>query len=147
MEYNNLIQDFVERTKINLNAIEELKHSGNNVYEVTQFINSLLGMLIFPQQEFFKNIPQISITEAETDGWIIPNPVGSHKQVANLSVFLRYLRNAVSHCNIEVLSKNKEISGIKVWNISNNGTINWECKFSITELKSIVTKFHELIKI
>ena len=64
MDYDktNLVLDFARRTKKNLEFIEhsltrDRLNSENDVYEVTQLINSLLGLLVFPQQKFYDAIP------------------------------------------------------------------------------------------
>lgn len=51
------VKDFASRTQKNLEVIEKLSKDRKNntelqVYEVTQLINSLLGLLIIPQQAF-----------------------------------------------------------------------------------------------
>ncbi len=45
------LNDFSERTKKNFEAIEQRAHR-DNLYEVTQLINSLLGMLILPYETY-----------------------------------------------------------------------------------------------
>ena len=48
MQYKDTVRDFAERTIKNLEAIEKMKNNNSNadVYEVTQLINSLLGLLV-----------------------------------------------------------------------------------------------------
>lgn len=59
MEYSDVVKDFAERTLVNLRQIESLSESGYEAYEVTQLINSLLGLLIFPKERFHESIPEI----------------------------------------------------------------------------------------
>ena len=146
MEYKNLVKDFADRTEHNLNIIEKINaHENQAAYEVTQLINSLLGLLILPQQEFFNSIPTDSIDKARKDGWTIPDPMDDFRQVDNLSVFLRYLRNGVSHFNIKFLSTDEQISGIEIWNQPPRSEINWKINLSIHDIKSITTKIKELV--
>jgi hypothetical protein len=58
MQYEDLVKDFAARTKVNLELVRAAEKGGQIAYEVTQFINSLLGLLVFPQQEFFDKIPK-----------------------------------------------------------------------------------------
>jgi len=62
MEYEKLVQDFAYRTRKNLDALLYLKRTkpDNNieVYEVTQLINSMLGLLVFPKERYFDKIPK-----------------------------------------------------------------------------------------
>ena len=148
MDYKNLVKDFAERTEHNLNVIEEINAIEKQAaYEVTQLINSLLGLLILPQQKFFDSIPKDSIEKARKDGWNIPEPLDDKlQQVDDLSVFLRYLRNGVSHFNIKFLSSDEQISGIEIWNIlPHSKSINWKIKLDIHEIKSITTKIKGLV--
>ncbi len=48
MMYKEVIQDFARRTRKNLEAIDRLHAEGRQVYEVTQLVNSTLGLLVFP---------------------------------------------------------------------------------------------------
>lgn len=57
MMYEEVIHDFAQRTRKNLKVIESLQEAGLEVFEVTQLVNSCLGLLVFPQQNFVKKIP------------------------------------------------------------------------------------------
>ena len=148
MEYNNVVKDFAHRTQQNLKLIEQEKSKGNEAYEITQLINSCLGLLVLPQQRFMESIPETPIIELEQDGWAIPKVTGQFPQVQNLRELIRYLRNAIAHFNIEFLSDyEKEIQSIKVWNKSGGktGKTTWEATLGLKELKSILFKFTELL--
>jgi len=145
MEYKDLVKDFIKRTDHNLETIEAINAQGDEVYEVTQLINSLLGLLILPQQEFFNSIPKDSIDKAREDGWLIPAPLDGYQQVENLSVFLRYFRNGISYFNIHFISINEQLSGVQIWNQLPNSYINWKIDLNIQDIKSITTKIKELV--
>ncbi|MDP2103811.1 MAG: HEPN family nuclease, partial [Candidatus Gracilibacteria bacterium] len=72
-------------------------------------------------------------------------PIDGYDQVDNLSKYLRYLRNGISHFNIEFISDNGIISGIKIWNKPQGSKVNWKIKLKIEEIKSITNKINELI--
>jgi hypothetical protein len=145
MNYKILVKDFAKRTNINLRIIEKNKICGNESYEVTQLINSCLGLLVFPREKFFNSIPETQIEELEKQGWVIPEVSGNFPQVENLKQLLRYLRNAIAHFNIEFISDSEDqIQTIKVWN-NYRGRKTWEAILGIEELKSILEKFTELI--
>ena len=65
MEYDeeDVVRDFGERTKRNLCVIEHLREQGCEVYETTQLINSMLGLLVFPREEYLSRIPKTTFTE------------------------------------------------------------------------------------
>ena len=58
MGYKDLVKDFAERTRINLALIQAEAKAGKDAYEVTQLMNSMLGLFLFPEQEFYDIIPE-----------------------------------------------------------------------------------------
>ncbi|MEI7795868.1 MAG: HEPN family nuclease [Methylococcaceae bacterium] len=146
MNYQDLVVDFAKRTAENLETLRQLKQSQPDaeIYEVTQLINSMLGLLVFPKEKDFK-FPHIKFKDLDTNGWIIPQPeIGN--QVRNLSVFIRYLRNAIAHCNLEFLSgSDNQICGLRVWNKDKNGNITWKATLAITDIEKITNKLLKTI--
>ena len=109
-----LEDEFISRTEKNLRTIEKLSRQGESVYEVTQLINSLLGLLVFPREVFLDNIPRISRENMEKEGWPLPDErIG---QVRHLRELVKNLRNGVAHCNIELITNGSEIDGIQFKN-------------------------------
>lgn len=152
MEYKNLIIDFTERTKMNLTYIEEMvnKNPALGIYEITQLINSLLGLLVFPFEEYKREnliIPDKTIDTMEAEGWKVPKVVGDFPQVQDLKELIRYLRNSVAHFNIKFLTdENQQISGLKVWNINPKTEIMyWNAELSVSDLRDNVFRFIDLI--
>lgn len=119
MNYANVVEDFASRTKKNLETLRQLQkqHPEIEIYDVTQLINSMLGLLVFPQQSYFKKIPKITLVELQTQGWPIPKVTPSSKQAKNLRDLMRYMRNSVAHCNIIFLTDDRNvIIGLRMWN-------------------------------
>ena len=57
--YDKLIRDFAVRTRANLTRINDLATvekgtdpESRTVFEVTQLINSMLGLLVFPKEAY-----------------------------------------------------------------------------------------------
>ena len=145
MDYENVVKDFAKRTKHNLSLIQEHHKKGNEAYEVTQLINSCLGLLVLPQQNFIRSIPETPIDELIDEGWIIPTVDGNYPQVKNLNELMRYMRNAIAHCNIEFISNSEDqLESIKIWN-ENRNRIIWKATLGLKELESLLDKFIELI--
>ena len=69
MNYDDLVKDFAERTLINLDHMQKQQQAGFPVFEVTQLVNSLLGLLVFPRENWINKIPMISIVDLVDDGW------------------------------------------------------------------------------
>ena len=107
----DLEDEFIARTQKNLIAIECLKEKGVEVYEVTQLLNSMLGLLIFPRARFFEKIQDKSWDLMDKEGW--PLPSGDNARVSDLEQLIRNMRNAVAHCNFKVMTEHDEISSIE----------------------------------
>jgi hypothetical protein len=149
VEYHNLVRDFAARTRVNLDAMRNLRDSQEDivVYEVTQLINSMLGLLIFPEQRYFHNIPETPLSELADQGWPIPKIVGDYPQVEDLRKLVRYLRNAISHCNVKFVSDEAgQIIGLQIWNVpTNRKEPNWKAELSLTDIEKITNKFIQLL--
>lgn len=139
------------RKRANLETLRSIlgQKSDLEIYEVTQLINSMLGLLVFPEQKYIKQIPETPIEDLERDGWPIPEVEGTYPQVKNLNQLVRYLRNGISHCNLEFLSDDGvEITGIRIWNKTNGnrGKINWKARLKKDDLERITEKFIQLLE-
>ena len=147
MNYHDIVKDFAKRTKKNLDLMRRLQQENPEleIYEVTQLMNSLLGLLVFPQQRYIKNIPHTPLDYLAAEGWPIPQVVGQFPQVKDLNQLIRYLRNAVAHFNIEFLADGQgQISGLRVWN-QWRGKITWRAELSLAEIEELVNRFFALI--
>lgn len=156
MNYNNeeLLRDFIQRTKQNLIVIEEadFKDPKSIVYPTTQLINSLLGLLVFPFEHMGDQIPYKDLQDLEKEGWVIPKVIGRFEQVKDLRQFIAYLRNSVSHFNIDFNpDANNEIKSIivcnKKWNkvTSKYDIPNWKAEITILGLRDNVLRFIDLL--
>lgn len=162
MMYEEVVRDFALRTRKNLEAIEALHDLNAEVYEVTQLINSMLGLLVFPQQEYVETIPKTPLDQLRQDGWPIPRVTGGFQQVTDLNQLIRYLRNAVAHFNIEFIGDGESnIKVLRVWNMAPvrneknqlrrdaDGKIieekNWEAELTVQQLCNIAIQFIDLL--
>lgn len=153
MEYKDVIRDFAIRTKRNLEFIESRKNediSKPDVYEVTQLVNSLLGLIVFPREEYMSRLPETPLAELVDQGWAVPRVVGDYPQVNTLRKLIDYIRHAISHFNIEFITNaEREITGIVLWNREYKGgkpgKIIWKAELSIEELRKLAFKFIDLI--
>lgn len=145
MMYKEVIQDFARRTRKNLEVIDQLHAEGREVYEVTQLVNSTLGLLVFPQQEYVDQIPCTPLEELRRDGWPIPKVTGRFEQARDLNQLIRYLRNAITHFNIKFLGDGQnEIEILRVWN-EDRGRKTWEAVLSVSDLRGIAERFIEFL--
>jgi HEPN pEK499 p136 len=109
-------------------------------------VNSTLGLLVFPQQEFVDRIPETPLSELERDGWPMPKVRRGADRVNNLNQLIRYLRNAIAHFNIEFVGDGRnQVSVLRVWNETPNGVKTWEAELSVTDLRGITERFIRLL--
>ena len=109
MNYESVILDFAERTRKNLRTIEDLQAKGGEADEVTQLVNSMLGLLVFPRERFIDQSPQTSLSDLEADGWPVPKVIGDFPQARDLRELIGDLRNAIAHFNIEFIGEEDRI--------------------------------------
>ena len=156
MEYKEIVRDFATRTRKNLDELRELQaaHPNREIYEVTQLMNSLLGLLVFPQQSYVNTIPKIPLDELKQRGWPIPRMVGDYPQVKDLNQLVRYLRNAIAHFNIKFIAgEDKQISGLELWNVREHELkggkrkreTTWKAHLSLDDVETITDRFLELL--
>lgn len=105
MMYEEFIADFARRTKSNLLVIEENAKFSKDCYEVTQMINSLVGLLVFPQQKYFQKIPtEFPTKEMER---ILDNSKSTYPDEVNkpkaFNTIIKHMKNAVSHERLSIL--------------------------------------------
>mgnify|MGYP001174141173 FL=1 len=122
----------------------------------------MLGLLVFPQQEYIESIPRTSLAELARAGWPIPAVRGSFAQADDLNQLIRYLRNAIAHFNIRFVGDGQSnIAVIRVWNMTpvkdrdgkvqrdSEGQIrerkNWEAELGVDELRGIAVRFIDLL--
>ena len=138
------LKDFIKRTDVNLAFIRAAHANDKKVFEVTQLINSMLGLLVFPKARLDDLIDKKKpLNTYRQDGWEIPEPTIWRKPKKwkcsydwkNLQEFIRHMRNGVSHSSIEFSSNDdKEVCGLTIWDKK-----NWKVEFTIEQL----TKFTE----
>jgi len=147
MIYEDVIRDFAKRTLVNLRTVEQLYTEGKEVYEVTQLVNSTLGLLVFPQQRYVARIPRTPLKQLESEGWPVPRVRDGFRQVSDLNQLIRYLRNAIAHFNIEFIGDGQnEIRLLRVWNTNpRNRRKTWEAELSADDLRKIANRFIDLL--
>ena len=96
---DEFIKDFALRTKENYRMVQK------GPYEVTQLINSAVGLLIIPQQKQYDKIVD-SIVEEELlqdlQNCVIKN---TYPQNLDLGQIARHLRNSIAHARFEFIAE------------------------------------------
>lgn len=149
MDYQKeFIVDFAKRTRANLEFIE--RANSPDVFEVTQLFNSMLGLLVFPQQSYMNRIPKTPLRDLVDSGWPSINVIRGAPSHQNLQQLIRMLRNGVSHCNVQFIADDQnQLTGLRIWNHEGGkkqNPKNWEAELSIENLRAIALKFVELME-
>ena len=170
MEYDpsDVVGDFARRTKGNLHVIEALAgtHLGKKpepkVWEFTQLVNSLLGLLVFPQQEWFDRLPETRLADLPERCWQnvrITIWERKHKKKGPFKGALKdktfkelaiCLRNSIAHFNAEFeVDAQKEIRRVRLWNIpevDKPHVRDFEVVLDIVTLRQIAMTFIEQLR-
>ncbi len=70
MMYDKFVRDFADRTRKNLDFIE----ANQPDFEITQLVNSCLGLITFPRQVCFDNIPETPLNKLDSEGLLFSVP-------------------------------------------------------------------------
>ncbi len=106
----------------------------------------MLGLLIFPREEFVGRIPKTPLPQLKAEGWPFPKTRAGFAEIADLNELVRYLRNAIAHFNIEFIGDGQnQIRVIRVWNNNRTGAKTWEADLGIDELRGIAERFTDLL--
>lgn len=99
------VSDFSERTQINYKKI--LNSTDSNRYEITQLINSLLGLVVIPSEAYFKkagNIGSIKMCKEEVQkiDSIVQKCIKEKRYYCDYGTlsaiqFIKHIRNSVAH--------------------------------------------------
>jgi len=154
MEYGpDSFKEFARRTLANLKHMEAQKAKGVDVYEVTQLINSLLGLVTFPYER--ERIPNTPLRELNEHNWP-PDEVlfgraltingKTGEPVSTLAGLVEGLRHAVSHAMVSFTTDNRRPPEITHVTFRNTGRLKWELVLSIDHLRKLVTCLAEEIR-
>ncbi len=140
---------FAERTRKNLEHIQHAYHSGADVHVVTQTINSLLGLIVFPwEQGFEADIKNKKLDQLEKEGW--PRWRVTKGHYGTLGELIKNLRNAAAHRNLTFSSDSRDAKHVKIeiWNRKSKNSKNkvWEAHISASDLRVFCLKFIELLE-
>ena len=141
-ESDNSLGQYIERTYENLKIVEmEAERSPTKAFETTQYINSLIGLVVFPAEGELSNLNHVRISDIfGSDRPTIKVLYGDTNSFESLGQTLRVVRNAISHYNVEFESRNHEIVGLYLWGYigRHENTLKCVIYLDVADLKSIV---------
>jgi len=111
------LREFAERTRTNLVFIE--RHVRDHpataeVYEVTQMLNSLLWLVV-AADEWLVIDEMVSLEKLRHEGFPTLRFTGK-RPPTDLKSLTSFLRNAVSHVNLDFVSDMGQITEVRLWN-------------------------------
>jgi hypothetical protein len=133
----------------NLNIIENLKVETGKGREVTQLVNSFLGVFSFPWEEWNKELKDISLDSPEGQLWpgIVRLDIRD-EDPKTLGALVRLVRNAFSHGNIIFHSDSEtdEITSLTVWNTHpDSGLRTWAATLDIATLRNLLNSMRDTV--
>lgn len=134
----SVVKDFARRTLANLHFIEANKKQPD-VYEVTQLINSMLGLLVFPKEEFWDTISPIPLSDIPSIQKMVIRRDTYKDPCNDLKTLIRHIRNSLSHFRIEFRNDKNYISRIEMSDEYNGQ--QWSAEMSIFDLRDFVVWF------
>lgn len=171
-----VFRDLMHRSWQNLLIVEEIqrKREGEEdrdyvkrvgPYEVTQLINSFLGVFGLPREnEIPDELSEYTLEDAQD--WGFPVLIDTYPEVLmisrsrgtlilktemNLNDVCKLLRNGIVHGNFEFSGHSDafgdtQISGISIWNERDNKerSRNWGCRITIAELRQVLSSFYAI---
>jgi len=147
---NDFIKEFFERTVYNLKLYNKNNKSGNKnfKYEVTQLINSLLGLVVFVKEDdlSFNSINLDTIVKIEDINWRYDHRNSGECEDKNFSNFLRHIRNAISHKRLKIKSKDKQISSVVFKDEQRRNNNIFEVELNIEQINSLVKELSKCIE-
>lgn len=142
---DNIMPEYIERTLKNLNYIELHR---SKTYEVTQFINALVGLLILPKESTFNRIEDTDVPNSLLER--IRNQItvcktgcknNNQDEAKNLQNIVKHLRNGICHWHIEFYGSN-DIEEIRIQDfIPKTNIQTFEGRFDVNLLREFILEF------
>lgn len=137
-----IIRDFMARTLHNLELIEAHapapgETAAPSVYEVTQLINSMLGLLIFPREGFWVHLSARPLHTLPPEFQTLRRAT----RARDLRQLIRLMRNSFAHFNVKTHSFMGQIDSLVLTNLNDQKQITWEMEITVDELRAFVDWF------
>ncbi|MEO5323458.1 HEPN family nuclease [Mesorhizobium sp. CC13] len=147
----NTISGFARRVRKNLLFVMQAKERGADVHVVTELINSMLGLLIFPYEHLkrggISQIDAIDLSELQRNGWPAWDfRIGSCE---NLGELCYHIRNSLSHRRVYFSGDERELKQVRVTfsdRPKNAPVDNWSVSISGADLFEFILRFSERVE-
>lgn len=143
-EYKEFVKDFAFRTKKNLKYIESKKNIGcDSVFEFTQLVNSLLGLLVIPQERECDRICNNFVSQKTCEGLKACIERNDYNNECDFTNILRHMRNAIAHGQVEIGATNGEISSILFIDKNHNNCRQFHIRLTCSQLRDFIEEFSD----
>jgi len=151
--YDESYLSFARRTKRNLDFIQQASGDPKlQVFEVTQLVNSLLGLLLFPRSHTWGYLRSYKLDQLDPQDWPnLTNQSTVHDKllVDNLEQVLQEMRNAVAHNDLSFIpDRNNDIERIVFRNENSKGFDypyrEWSLELTLPELRLLLNSLLSL---
>lgn len=120
LEGKEFLGDFAQRTLSNLNVITKEAYINSECYEVTQLINSLLGLIVFPFERNIKTNDDNAVYA------LLAEYVNYPENDISADCIIKNMRHAISHSHVLFVKSNQCDDNGKA---KINGVIFISCKY------------------
>ena len=147
----NTVLDFARRTKSNLEEIQQLQAEEQKLgskpkyFEVTQLINSCIGLVIFPYEKAFDYLPEVSLDQIPIYQEVLILHSVKKNEPKTLKQLIKKMRNSFAHQNMCFKNYNNQIVGVHLWGYSGLNTgkkspPDWVVYLKIDVLEKLVAE-------
>lgn len=142
------VEGFIQRTRTNLELVEKTyaRHSEGHV--ITQLVNSLLGILVYPwEHQGLNHLKNVKMSTFGLQGW--PDEILKLGKSESVGEFIRHMRNAVAHGRITFSSDSRDLEKVTLTfedRKSMNKPPYWQVSFDGKNLRQFCKQFMYLIE-
>jgi hypothetical protein len=98
------VEGFIQRTRTNLELVEKMYARHPECHVITQLVNSLLGILVYPwEHQGLNHLKNVKMSTSGLQGW--PDEILELGKSDSIGEFIHHMRNAVAHGHITFSSK------------------------------------------
>lgn len=141
------VLDIMRRTMVNLRYVEH-QATKSGPYELTQLINSFLGALAHPWEQYRTELNAMALASAVELSWPeLRKEHESDKDPTSLGHLLQLLRNGIAHGNLTFLPDGKgQIAALKIISKDRKGNRTWGTIITPEAMRTLLRRFVDLIE-
>lgn len=142
------VEGFIQRTRTNLELVEKSYTMQSEGHLITQLVNSLLGIIVFPwEYESLNYLKNQKMESLGLEGW--PDEILKLGEADSVGEFIRHMRNAVAHGRITFSSDSRELNNVTLTfedRKNNNMPVNWQVSFNGKQLRRFCEQLMDSIE-